>query len=115
MELFFMLTATLALLGPIVAGRLRFILLTQRARKLFNRILPPPSQDQHSLHAGAFAWPHDTLSGKPDWCPKQAWTSRTSAIRSERSTTLSNFVRATAALARVDQIAPNYARRPHYS
>lgn len=104
MELFFMLTAMLALIGPIVAGRVRCILITPR--------LPSAAQEQRSLEAGAFGSPHENLSGKPDWCPKHAWVTRTTAGRSEQSTTLSHFVRVTAALARVDHVAPNYVLRP---
>lgn len=113
MELFFMLTAMLALIGPIVAGRVRCILMTPR--HLFKRMLSSMPLDQRSPEAGALAWPHEVLSGKPDWCPKHAWATRTTVIRNGQSTTLSTFVRVTAALARVDHIAPNYASCPRYS
>ena len=56
MELFFMMTAMLALLGPIALGRMRCIRIAPRLLVLVADILPTISRTNHAtLSAGVFA------------------------------------------------------------
>ena len=100
MELFFMMTAMLTLIVPIAVGRVRCVLITPRLRNLFRCMRPIMSVGD------------GLLSGKPACRPAPAWPTRPAAILSEGSSNLSNFVRLTADLARVDNMASANACRP---
>lgn len=72
MELFFMMTAMLALLGPIALGRVRCIRIAPRLLDLVNRILPTAS------HSGNGA-------RLPRGCPYMAISGSTARMDSEHT------------------------------
>ena len=78
MQLFFMMSAILALLVPIAVGRVRRILITPRLLDLFKRILPTMSAtERDALEAGTTWWDADLFSGKPDWAKLLAYRHNT--------------------------------------
>lgn len=79
MELFFMMTAMLALIVPIAVGRVRCILIVPRRRRLFNRILSTTAEIELALKAGAIVSMSGVASGRPDR-PAQSWAARTASI-----------------------------------
>jgi hypothetical protein len=66
MELFFMLTATLALIVPIAIGRIRCVRISPRLLHLFKCVLPPVALRARPLSTGA----QGLLSDKPGRWPK---------------------------------------------
>lgn len=56
MELFLMLSATLALIVPIVIGRVHCIRITPRLLQLYKCIAPSASLGEGSFEAGFFSW-----------------------------------------------------------
>lgn len=66
MELFFMMTAMLALLGPIAVGRVRCIRITPRLLDLVNCILPTASHSESGARPArgrAYAVVSDSVAG----------------------------------------------------
>lgn len=77
MELFFMMTAMLALLVPIIVGRLRRALLAPRLSDLFNPIAPTLSAPERvAIVAGAMRLDADLFPGKPAWSKLPAYRRR---------------------------------------
>ena len=69
MEMFFMLSAMLALIVPIVIGRVRCIRVTPRLLQLYKCIVPSASLGKSFLQAG-FSWAHEAswqLSRHAHW------------------------------------------------
>lgn len=98
MELFFMMTAMLALIVPIAVGRARCIVITPRLLYLFKSILSTISETGSvTLEAG----------------PKRSAAAPTEVICSDESATLSNFVRLTDALPYDDTVSAPWGQCRH--